>query len=124
MMLALRLVEAGLLRRADIRMAGIVPVTRYPVVAPDASRRLQDDVRTWLGDASGAAPDSRTACLVALLGACGLLGRVTTGLGERRHASARARAAMRDDPAARAVKAIVDEVYAVTVGAAVVVLGV
>lgn len=116
--IARRLVDAHVLRQTDSRVAGIFPATRHPVVALDVPGRVREDVRAWLGDASGATPDSRTACLVALLGACGLLGTVTDGLRERRHASARARAAMKDDPAARAVKAIVDEVHAVTVGAA------
>jgi hypothetical protein len=122
--IARRLVDAGVLRQTDSRVAGIFPATRYPVVALDAPDRVREEVRAWLGDASGAAPDPRTPCLVALLRACGLLGTVTDGLRERRHASARARAAMKDDPVAGAVKAIVDEVYAVTAGAAVVVFGV
>ena len=100
-------------------MAGIIPATRYPVAAPDAPGRLREEVRAWLGDESaGAALDPRTACLVALLGACQLLGTVTDGLAERRRASAGAKAAMEDQPAARAVRVIVDEVHAVAAGAA------
>lgn len=67
--------------------------------------------------APGAAVDPRTACLVALLGACRLLGTVTDGVTERRRASARAKSAMAHEPAARAVKAIADEVHATTAAA-------
>lgn len=118
---ARRLVAAGILREEHRRLAGIVPATRYPVVVPDAPVRLREEVRAWLcADAStGPAADPRMAPLLALLGACHLMGTVTEGLAERRRASARAKAAMEDDPAARAVKAIVDEVHAVATAAAV-----
>lgn len=116
---ARRLVAASLLREEHGRVAGIASTTRYPVVAADAPVRLREDVRARLGEASaGAALDPRTACLVALLGACQLLGTVTEGLAERRRASACAKAAMEDQPAARAVRAIVDELHAVAAGAA------
>lgn len=75
-----------------------------------AAGMLREEVRAWLGaDASAGAPaDPRMASLVALLGACQLMGTVDDGLAERRRAPARA----------RAVQAIVDEVHAVAVATA------
>ncbi len=113
------LVAAGVLLEESSRVAGIIPATRYPVMAPAAPRRIRDEVRPWLGSdaTAGAAVEPRTACLVALLGACQLLGTVTDGVVERRRASAAAKSAMEHEPAARAVKAIVDEVHATTAAA-------
>jgi len=118
------LVAGGIVREEVNRVAGVVSATRYPM-ASDAARRLRDEVRAWLGgDASaGAAPDARRACLVALLGASKLLGTVADGVAERRRASARAKSAMEQEPAARAVKAIVDEVHATNLAAAAAVFG-
>ncbi len=108
-----RLAAAGMVREEHSRVAGIIPATRYPLVAPLARLELREEVRAWLaGEPRGAGVDTGTACLVALLGACQLLGSVTDGLAERRRASARAKAAMEGNPSARAVKAIVDEVHA------------
>ena len=116
---ARRLVAGGTLSEERRHAAGLVPVARYPVADRGMHQRLRDEVRRWVNDDS-APPDPRLATLVALLGACQLLGAISDDRAERRRASARARAAMKDNPAARAVKAIVEEVA--TAAAAVAVL--
>src|SRR5215210_5657605 len=54
-----RLVAAGMVQEEHSRVAGIIPATRYPLVAPAARRELREEVRAWLDDdpSSDAAAD-------------------------------------------------------------------
>jgi hypothetical protein len=112
-----RLVGSGVLGEERRRGAGIVPVTRYPVLDRETQRRLQGEVHGWVAAASSPI-DPRLASLVALLGACRLLGTVSRDKAERRRASARARAAIEENPTARAVRAIIEEVQAAAAASA------
>jgi hypothetical protein len=92
--LARRLLHAGVLREDVHRVLGMVPVRRYAVADAAALERLRARLRAaLLGDS---ALDPRTASLIALAGACGLV----DGLVDRsKRRDARRRAAAISDRA-------------------------
>lgn len=114
-----RLVSAGALVEDRPRLAGVLAVTRYRLRDEEVRERVRDDLRGWIAGPTSSV-EARPATLVALLEACHLLGEISDDRAERRRASARAQAVMDEIPAARAVRAIVDEVRSTAAAAAVI----
>jgi hypothetical protein len=109
------LVEAGVLRREKHKVLGLFPTRRLP--ARDSTH--ERTVRSRIQDAlAGAAPDERTAALIALLSA---LKAVTTvfDVPDKRAARRRAKEIAEGQWAATAVRKAVEAVYAATVAAVV-----
>jgi len=98
-----RLASAGVLRKEDTRVLGLLPRRRWPV--SDGSHEAE--VRRQLGDAlvRGATPSARTAALVAVLSAMDLAHKVVDREGlPGRMVKARAKEIADGDWAAKAVK--------------------
>jgi hypothetical protein len=117
--LAARLTAAGILERHDDRVLGLFPRTRWPALQSTDEAHARERIGRALQE--GAAPDERTAALIALLAAIGKVPQVL-GLrgGEARAATKRARTIAEGDWAARAVRdAVRAAAAAVTTTAAV-----
>lgn len=84
-----RLVERGMLARERSKMLGIIPVTRMPAQDLPYEAALLERVRAVLED--GAAPDSRTAALTAVLSAGGTLAELHPAIRRSRAVTERAR---------------------------------
>jgi len=107
------LVQAGVLRRERHKVLGLFPTHRLP--AQDVSHEAT--VRERISSAlAGAAPDERTAALIALLAA---LKAVTTvfEVADKRAARRRAKEIAEGQWAATAVRKAVEAVYAATAAA-------
>ena len=102
--LAGRLVQAGVLREEVRRVLGVLPVRRHAVADQAAVAGLRARLRAaLLGDG---VLEPRTASLVVLVGACGLVD-VLVARPERRGARGRAAQLAEHDPAAAAVTAAI-----------------
>jgi hypothetical protein len=110
------LVDAGVLRREAHRVLWIFPADRYPAAstAPEAALRLA--LRAALLE--GAAPDERTAALIGLLRACGLLDEVVPAE-QRSAARARAEAIAGEQTVAKGVRGAIDDASAAITAAVV-----
>jgi hypothetical protein len=104
MRLVHRLVQARVLREETSRVLGVVPVRRYAVDDQAALKELRTRLRSaLLGDG---ALDPRTASLVALVDACGLVDGLVAAP-QRRGARRRAAQLTDRDPAAASVTAAI-----------------
>jgi len=113
--LAGRLVRAGVLRQQRRRLLGVLPVRRYAVADEAVLEELRARLRAGL--LGHGAPDPRTASLIGLVGACGLVDGLVDR-DERRAASRRAATIGAADPAGAAVSAAIrDARAAVAAGA-------
>ena len=107
------LVQAGVLRRERHKVLGLFPSERLPAQDSTHEATLRQRIRAAL---DGAAPDERTAALIALLSA---LNAVTTVLdvANKRAARRRAKEIAQGQWAAAAVRRAVEAVYAATAAA-------
>jgi hypothetical protein len=113
--LARRLVHAGVLRQERRRLLGVLPVRRYVVADETVVEELRGRLRAGL--LGQGALDPRTASLVGLVGACGLVDGLIDR-DQRRAARRRAATIGAADPAGAAVSAAIrDARAAVAAGA-------
>jgi hypothetical protein len=113
--LAGRLVRAGVLRQQRRRLLGVLPVRRYAVADEAVLEELRARLRAGL--LGHGVLDPRTASLIGLVGACGLVDGLVDR-DERRAASRRAATIGAADPAGAAVSAAIrDARAAVAAGA-------
>src|SRR5512137_980753 len=110
-----RLVEKRILGREDTRYFGIFPSTRYPQADPRPEYAVRERVRSAIRGMTR--PDERTAALVSLVQACGLIG-VLFERSERREARRPAKEIGADQPIGNAVARAVAMVKAAVIGAA------
>jgi hypothetical protein len=104
-----RLVERGVLAPRTERVLGLFRVERHTLADPTPQAKLMEDVRQALvGDA---APEPRTASLIALMSSCGLVDRVVSKE-ERSAGRSRAKAIASGDLGSRAVSSAVADVQA------------
>ncbi|MBG0827052.1 GPP34 family phosphoprotein [Planomonospora sp. ID67723] len=75
------LAERGVLSENHRRILGIFPSTRYPELDPSVERGIREHVQSVL---AGAAPDSRTAALIAVLRAAKIDRKAFPGLDKKR----------------------------------------
>jgi golgi phosphoprotein 3 len=113
--LSRRLATAGVLREEERRVLGVLPVRRYTVAEQSALAELRARLRAGL--LGGDALNARTASLVGLVGACGLVDGLVA-CDERRAARSRAAAISDDDPVGTAVSAAIQEARADAVAGA------
>lgn len=66
-----RLVQRGLIRRERKRFLGLIPTTRLPAADAEHETALREDIRAVLEDGAGA--DARSAAVIALISAGGVL---------------------------------------------------
>jgi hypothetical protein len=107
--LAGRLVRAGVLRQQRRRLLGLLPVRRYAVADEAALQELRGRLRAGL--LGHGALDPRTASLIGLVGACGLVDSLVDR-DERRTARRRAANIGAADPAGAAVSAAIHDARA------------
>jgi len=110
-----RLVGRGILRREESRVLRIFPRTRYPELDARPELEIRRRLRAVLGGAS--APDGRTAALVVLVHACGMVGEVVPKA-ERREARSRAQEIAGRNPVGGAIADALAAVH-VALGAAI-----
>jgi hypothetical protein len=108
-----RLSERGLVRQEQGRILGLFPVTRWP--AEDAGH--ESAVRELLRSAllAGMTGDERTACLVSLLHALGVEGKVVDSVSvglSKRQLKANAKRIAEGDWASAAVRSTIDAMNA------------
>jgi Golgi phosphoprotein 3 (GPP34) len=113
--LAGRLVRAGVVRQQRRRLFGVLPVRRYAAADEAVLEELRGRLRAGL--LGHGALDPRTASLIGLVGACGLVeGLVDRD--ERRAARGRAATIGAADPAGAAVSAAIRDARAAVVAGA------
>lgn len=113
-----RLVERGILRRDQRRFLGIVPYTRYPVVDPQTTEQLRQQVANTLLQ-----PEPVTITRDAMLGALlapagGRLIRQLVPRDRRRAARRRAKELAKGEGVSREVAEAIDEINAAAIAAA------
>lgn len=104
-----RLVRAGVLREERRRVLGVLPVPRHAVADEAVLAGLRRRLRAGL--LGHGALDSRTASLIGLVGACGLVDGLVAR-DERRTARRRAATIGGEDPASAAVSAAIRDARA------------
>ena len=100
-----RLVERGVLKVEESRLLGIFPLRRFPTHDTAPERQVKDRIHRAVGGSRKI--DARTACLVVLMGACGLTGTVF-GRGERAEANRRVREIAKSDLLGTEIREILD----------------
>jgi len=113
--LSRRLAMAGVLREQRRRVLWVLPVRRYTVAEPSALAELRARLRAGLLGRD--ALDARTASLVGLVGACGLVDGLVAR-DERRAARRRAATIVGGDLVGAAVSAAIQEARADAVAGA------
>ncbi|MBA0124863.1 GPP34 family phosphoprotein [Haloechinothrix sp. YIM 98757] len=110
------LTERGVLREEKRAVAGIIPVRRWPAEEPHHEHAIRQRLHEVL--VTGADPDERTAALIALLSAGGMISRVVDKQ-HRKAAKRRAGEIAEGDWASEAVRAALAAITtAVAAGAA------
>jgi hypothetical protein len=92
--MARRLVERSVLSEERRKVLGLVSKDRYPAIDPEPERVLRERLRAELTGATDVS--SRTALLIPLLRAHGLIDDLVTAKDERREARRRAKEITRD----------------------------
>jgi golgi phosphoprotein 3 len=110
-----RLVGKGILQREEHRVLLIFPTTRFPQVNPMPEYGARERIRAALRGMTP--PDERTAALISLVHACGLVG-ILFDKGERREAKKKAKEIAKSQPIGAAVAQTVEAIQAAVVAAA------
>jgi golgi phosphoprotein 3 len=110
-----RLVGKGILQREEHRVLLIFPTTRFPQVDPMPEYGARERIRAALRGMTP--PDERTAALIGLAYACGLIGQLFDK-SERREVTKKAKAIATSQPIGVAVVHTVEAVRAAAIAAA------
>lgn len=110
-----RLVARDIVGVETHKVLGLIPVTRHPEKAPEAEREIRGRLRGVGLD--GAEPDSRTAALVGLVFACGLVPAVFPDRVERKVAKPRLAKIAEGQAVSQAVTAVINQINAAVTAA-------
>ena len=95
-----RLVRQGILRREEHKVLWVIPAKRYPTLSGAPEMRRRELIRSAV--LHQAKPDERTAILISLVGACGLVKEIFKKE-ERKKAKKRIKEIAKDEAVGKAV---------------------
>lgn len=105
------LLDKGIVQKQQIKILGLFPATRYPVLAAETKDSLISDLKTAVF--SEEQPDDDMVALICLSSACSIL-RPFFESDERREVSKRVKKMLKEHPVGRAVAAAIAAMQAAT----------